>query len=207
MGRPKKQRLSSEEAFTLYHRRVQEVRSLEIVNHPNWTRQSWRFRWERGSPAKWEYELPPRDLVRSFLMALRQFLANDERISFHRIAERIRRECNNREMADLVSCLQDDYSHLMRNTTLPMRINHHKLSTEEIINLYFNAELFHSDVDKLPLLDMVRRNDLERDYWYNLVTAAIKLFVVIWQLDVLIQNRGDNDFIQRTLADFRASDS
>ena len=207
MGRrSEKQNITSEEMYTLYHRRVEELLHLEIVNNLHWTRQRWKISWKEGSPLKREYGLPQRDLVRSFLLALRHFLADNEQISFYRVSKRIRSECGNQEITELVDHLRKDYSYIMSVPTVPIIINDHELKTTEIIDLFFNAELFHSDLEKLALLDMIRRNDLEGDYWYNLVTGAIRLFQVIKNLDTLIQNRSDEGFIQRSLAEFRKSE-
>src|SRR4051812_27651175 len=102
MGEPTSTPLSSEEndLLRLYQHRVQDLRECGVVRQGQVTLS---VNLPLGGPVDWDsvpFQGFDRDHFRSAMQTLRQFLLNDDAVSFFRICKLIRRRCDRSELVD-----------------------------------------------------------------------------------------------------------
>jgi hypothetical protein len=188
--------------FDLYCKRAEELRTTSFAQSELFKHFSINIKGNQtaeGFELRIAMQQPSPDELRSYLMVLRHFVANREPTQFRFISREIMRTGNNPSLIACAKLVRDQFAHVYRDTSFPLIVNGKRLGAEWIQRLFFNGEFFHSDPEKVRVLEMMKGRPEEPLVRYLFITMSINLFPPIVNLDLIIRNREDDQFLSGLL--------
>lgn len=166
---------SERDSIRAYQRRVPELMATRVVMSAASIRG--KLKWESGAGLQTFANLPPEDDLRSFYMAFRFFFLKSEPSYFMRVANIIGRHAQHPLVHSLLDRLRAQWTGALARQQFSIRVNGRALTTELLVDLWFNAHYFHSNPQKeaeLNLLNSILSQDLNRYLLADAVFEATK---------------------------------
>ena len=169
----------------LFQRRVQDLRECGAVTQGQVTL---KVDFPLGGLVDWD-ALPfkgfDRDHFRSAMQSLRQFLLNDDAVSFFRICKLIRRRCDRPELTNWSEYARSFWKQTLETAPLSFRVGSKLFTVKEAIDLMLYGFLAHTKTDpakewdaispggKATIYFIVQRSLFDLFYGLNLVDSVI----------------------------------
>lgn len=132
---------------------------------------------------------PDVDDIINLAVKFRFFYANKEPTQFEKIATKVRRRANDEWAKNYIDKVSDWYREAMKACDTSSRIGH-PVPNRKIIDLWFNSEFFHSEMDKRSELLIVHEKISQEASLFQLYTAIAKcasfikmLYMVVHKLE------------------------
>jgi hypothetical protein len=187
MGEPKTTPLSPDEndLLRLYQRRVQDLRECGVVRQGQVTLS---VNLPLGGPVDWDsvpFQGFDRDHFRSAMQTLRQFLLNDDAVSFYRSCKLIRRRCHRPELVEWSEYARSFWKRTLDTAPLSFRVGNKLFTVKEAIDLMLYGFLAHTKTEPAKEWDaispggratiyfIVQRSLFDLFYCLNLVDSVI----------------------------------
>ncbi|HFG1603875.1 TPA: hypothetical protein ACGFXT_003440, partial [Vibrio cholerae] len=113
---------------------------------------------------------PDLEHIEYLALKFRFFYAEKEPTRFERIIGILRRNAKDEWAKNYIDRLRALYINAMKNTRLSSEMGY-SVSNREIINLWFNSEFFHSDIDKRERLQFINTSISGKVSLFQLYTA------------------------------------
>lgn len=180
-------KLSSDEVelLRLFQRRVQDLRECGVVTQGQVTL---KVDYPLGGLVDWDaipFKGFDRDHFRSAMQTLRQFLLNDDAVSFFRICKLIRRRCDRTELTNWSEYARSFWKRTLETAPLSFRVGSKLFTVKEAIDLMLYGFLAHTKTEpakewdaispggKATIYFIVQRSLFDLFYGLNLVDSVI----------------------------------
>lgn len=188
----------NESTFDLYIRTVDELTSTSFVKSEVFNNCQINFkgtRTDRGFPLKIMLTEPDPDAFRSYLMVLRQFIADKEPTNFYSVSNLIMRGGYSKALKETTRSVRDSFIQTFNRPVFPFTINNRPITAELARRLFFNSSYFHRDRDKIAVLKLLNTSPAQPILRYIFLTNCINLFAPIYNLGLALRNRDDEPFL------------
>ena len=125
------------------------------------------------------------DHFRSAMVLLRQFLANDEDIRFGHICDLIEKNCSRPRLSAWQRWARKLLQDTLKSSPLNYRVGGEIITVERALDLYFNAELAHTDIEKWDYLKSLSVGGRATLRWI-LQHSLLNLFHAVQVVDSVI---------------------
>jgi hypothetical protein len=174
-----------EESLRLFQRRVKDLRECGVVTQGEVTL---KVDFPFGGMVDWDsvpFKGFDRDHFRSAMQTLRQFLLNDDGVSFFRICKLIRRRCDRPELVNWSEYARSFWKRTLETAPLSFRVGSKLFAVKEAIDLMLYGFLAHTKTEpakewdalspggKATIYFIVQRSLFDLFYGLNLVNSVI----------------------------------
>ena len=174
-----------EKSLRLFQRRVQDLRECGVVTQGEVTL---KVDFPLGGMVDWDsvpFKGFDRDHFRSAMQTLRQFLLNDDAVSFFRICKLIRRRCDRPELVNWSEYARSFWKRTLETAPLSFRVGNKLFTVKEAIDLMLYGFLAHTKTEpakewdalspggKATIYFIVQRSLFDLFYGLNLVDSVI----------------------------------
>lgn len=132
---------------------------------------------------------PDNDAIAILAMKFRFFFADKEPTQFEKIINMIRNKTQDEWARNYIDHIKIWYKQSMKSTNITANLGH-PTTNREILSLWFNSKLFHSDVEKREKLESLHRKIGEDPSSFQFYLAIVKgsseikkLYDVVHRLD------------------------
>lgn len=123
-----------------------------------------------------EANTPDIDHIQNIALKFRFFYANKEPTKLESIISLLRRQTKDEWACNYLDLVRKQYNSLMNSCDASNTMGH-AVSNREIINLWFNSEFFHSDIDKRERLNTINQSISEQVSLFQLYVALTHVSV------------------------------
>jgi hypothetical protein len=171
----------------LFLSEVDKVSALPMIANPANIEHKLQLSAKKGSGTEISIEGPEEDTFRSFLLGLRKFLAEKESTSFYRIHNTCYKLVEDPLFREHLKLNRFAFKSTLKGAPFMLVIGGKQIVNEEIVDLYFNGELFHLDEHKAKRLNEIRTLPSDPIFQFILRTATTSLFMYIRNLSNIIR--------------------
>lgn len=123
-----------------------------------------------------EANTPDIDHIQNLALKFRFFYADKEPTKLELIINLLRRQTKDEWACNYLDLLRKQYNGLMNSCNISNEMGY-SVSNREIINLWFNSDFFHSDVDKRKKLNAINQSISEQVSLFQLYVAITNVSV------------------------------
>lgn len=171
--------MSVRERFQLFVQRVGELNRTRLAQDGfDWALQ---IHFDRDHGVSVDLQQPDEDLLRSFLLALRQFMSQGEPVYLFTIYNL----CNNHIASDFLrqqlAESRTAWKGALRGTGIGLTIDGREFTPEEATDIWLNGYYFHNDQAYREILAGLQSMDrgLVRTWFLQCITASAKVVVYV----------------------------
>jgi hypothetical protein len=119
-----------------------------------------------GGSQKLTHEGPQKESIIALVTTLRQFYQQGESINFFRICNIVYRHVNSynssekKEHFEYIQSAREAFNNTLNHCPIQLKINDHELTPRELIELWFNGNIFHADIEKSDKFDSLMKMPL-----------------------------------------------
>jgi hypothetical protein len=137
------------------------------------------------------YEGPKKEEIIAAVTILRQFYLEGEQINFYRICNilwtRLRARPNiEQDKFDTISLYRQQFNNALKYSFPAFRINETQITPKKLIDLWFNGNIFHSDIKEVAKFEWLINSSGAHLAEYIFITAVINLSIIAINLGVFI---------------------
>lgn len=109
----------------------------------------------RGEEIKFTETAPQKEALVALITVLRQIYGQGNSIYFNRVYNIVWKylEEKDEKVKECAVSAKSVFKQILEKSQLSMKINNKTLKPIELINLWFNANIFHADIDKVKKLE------------------------------------------------------
>lgn len=137
----------------LFLSKVTEMNKTSFVK--NCSKISATFNFEQNKGLEISTQIPGEETLKSFLLTFRHFYMNDSQINFGKICNLLFQRTDNGEMKNSIAKAREVYNKLLSASPIGFKFNNEELTPKKIIDLWINAEYFHTDGEKRDVLEQI----------------------------------------------------
>ncbi|WP_180079448.1 hypothetical protein [Acinetobacter sp. YH12058] len=126
--------------------------------------------------ATFEANTPDIDHIQNIALKFRFFYADKEPTKLESIINLLRRKAKDEWACNYLDLVRKQYNDLMNSCHISNQMGH-SVSNRDIINLWFNSDFFHSDVDKRKKLSAINQSISEQASLFQLYVAITNVSV------------------------------
>ena len=141
------------EQLQLFKARAEELRNTRLIResfNPGIT-----IRWNRMQGLRFKSREPNEESLRSFLLTFRQFILNDEPVFLFIIYNLCQKHLASDKLKDYLSKSREIWKQAHKSAGITLIYNRRELTPEYITDLWINGYYFHSDTNKLYILNQL----------------------------------------------------
>ena len=148
------------------------------------------FNFDQNQGLKISAQIPSEETLKSFLLTFRHFYMNNSQINFGKICNLLYQKTDNTEMKDNIAKAREVYNKLLNNSSIGFKFNNEELTPKKIIDLWMNAEYFHTDREKRDVLKQINTIG-EPFFQFLFVSPLYDLVKIINYLANIIKKEGE----------------
>ncbi len=142
--------MSVVDQLRLFLLRVDELNDLGLLRA--W-KSELKISGEIGQPVKFESFEPDEELLRSFLLAFRQFFLKSEPVYINRIYKLSMEHLRSDFLRERLQQSREAWKDAMRGGGLRLELNGDQVTPERAMHLWINGYYFHNDAEKRELIN------------------------------------------------------
>lgn len=174
----------------VFKRRAQELLKVDILaKKGSGISSNVQYKQDEGMTLK--VTLPPEENLRSLYMAFRFFYGEKEPSNFNRVANILKKTSGDELFQQFIENLKQQYSgSLYRKHIMQVKVNGEEVTTKRLLDLWFNANYFHSDEKKendLKIWNETLSQDLSRFILANAVYEACKAVIRLYKAMITLE--------------------
>jgi len=141
------------EQFLLFRAKAEELRNTRLIResfNPGIT-----IKWNRMQGLRFKSREPNEENLRSFLLTFRQFILDDEPVFLYRIYNLCQKHLTSDKLKNYLSKSREIWKQSLKSADVTLIYNRRELTPEYITDLWINGFYFHSDMNKLRILNQL----------------------------------------------------
>lgn len=151
------------------------------------------IRWERGSPMTFKMHGPTRDNLLSIVTIVRQLYMEKESINFRKIYNVVHKYIVSRNnipksVIENVESAMAGFKKIEKTTHVNLIIGEKKLFPKDIIDIWFNGNIFHADMEKVKKYDFLRNSSIGLIAESIFISTIVNLANLMIYFSQLIRN-------------------
>ena len=127
------------ESLQLFHKQVEKMNNCKVIKNKS-LKSNVHMDFEGGNTY---IDAPDEDELNSFLVRIRPFLLQKDKIFINTIFNTLKRRSANNETREYLAILHKSYKEQIRGAGLKLNSNGKEYSENDILFAHFNGELFH----------------------------------------------------------------
>jgi hypothetical protein len=143
---------------------------------------SGKIEYDREKGLRFEAELPPKEQIAEFLMEFRFFYLQNEPTHFLKILRLIGRHANSPDVREVLKVFRRQWNDSLFRKAFEIKFNDKPITTSLLIDLWFNAEYFHSDDVKGRELKKLKDIFSDEFAKYMLLDAAFEATKIVFKV-------------------------
>jgi hypothetical protein len=141
-----------------------------------------KVRYEQEKGLWFEATLPPEEQVAEFLMAFRFFYLQKESTHFPAVLGIIGKHTSQPEAREALKVFRRQWEHCLFGNTMNICLNDKPMTSSLLLDLWFNAHYFHSDVEKEMELTELKKAFSEDFAKFMLLDSAFEASKVVLKI-------------------------
>lgn len=177
------------EKLNLFLRRFDQLKRTRFFSDPQLKNIGYQIRGDRaddGFRIGLSIKVPDDDTVKSFLLSFRVFYMKDEPTYFYSVGNLLHKKVSDQTVRGDIAAIRETYSKALNHGAISFTFQDKKYSPQGIIDLWFNAVYFHTDVNKVKELDVILKSPTANLFYFLLVDTVVTLTNAITELKGII---------------------
>lgn len=168
------------EILVIFCTRAREIANTSIFRDNKYN-ISLTISGKEGEPIKFTESAPEKEALVNLITILRQFYAPRESINFNKVYDIVLTyiDHKNKNVKDCATSAKKAFQIYKTKCNFQIVVNNKKLKPIEIIDLWFNANIFHADPNKIKKFDELSRTPVAPFMSFEFKTAMMNLSNVI----------------------------
>ncbi|MFH1394660.1 MAG: hypothetical protein ABIH09_00690 [Candidatus Omnitrophota bacterium] len=147
-----------------------------------------RIQYEKGKGLSFNTKFPSKELIAELLMAFRFFYLQKELSYFPKIINILTKHIQIQEAIDLLKRYKKQWNDCLFKQALKLSVNNKQLTSQLMLDLWFNSHYFHNDDEKRRYLKTINNVLSEPFSQYILLDAVMESTKLILKVHDMIKN-------------------
>ena len=176
------------EILELFCKRAREIANSSIFRD-NKYKVSLTISGKRGEEVKFTETAPEKEALVALITILRQYYAPGESINFNKVYNLVWKYLDEKDpkVKKCAAWAIKGFKQIQKQSQLAIIVNGRKLTPIEIIDLWFNANIFHADLDKVKKFEQLSRSRAAPFIAFEFKSAIINLSNVIMYFSSFVE--------------------
>lgn len=173
----------------LFLRRFEQLERTRFYSNPKLKNIQYKIKGEKvdkGFQTRFEIKVPDEETIKSFLLSFRVFYMEGEHTNFYSICNLLYKKILDKKVRNDMVTIRSNYSKVLNTSFIGINFLGKSYSPKDIVDLWFNAEYFHTDIEKVKELDKIVISPGKSLFFYLLIDAVITLTNQISMLKEII---------------------
>jgi len=173
----------------LFLRRFEQLERTRFYSNPKLKNIQYKIKGEKvdkGFQTRFEIKVPDEETIKSFLLSFRVFYMEGEHTNFYSICNLLYKKILDKKVRNDMVTIRSNYSKVLNTSFIGINFLGKTYSPKDIVDLWFNAEYFHTDIEKVKELDKIVISPGKSLFFYLLIDAVITLTNQISMLKEII---------------------
>lgn len=163
----------------LFRARAEELRNTRLIRegfNPGIT-----INWNKMQGLRFKSREPDEENLRSFLLTFRQFISNNEPVFLYKIYNLCQKHLINDKLKEYLIKSREAWKQAQKSTGIILKYNERELTPEYITDLWINGYYFHSDINKLHILNHLLPHErmLIKNQFLNFLLDAARQVIYV----------------------------
>jgi len=173
----------------LFLRRFEQLERTRFYSNPKLKNIQYKIKGEKvdkGFQTRCEIKVPDEETIKSFLLSFRVFYMEGEHTNFYSICNLLYKKILDKKVRNDMVTIRSNYTKALNTSFIGINFLGKSYSPKDIVDLWFNAEYFHTDIEKVKELDKIVISPGKSLFFYLLIDAVITLTNQISMLKEII---------------------
>lgn len=173
----------------LFLRRFEQLERTRFYSNPKLKNIQYKIKGEKVDKSfqtRFEIKVPDEETIKSFLLSFRVFYMEGEHTNFYSICNLLYKKILDKKVRDDLVTIRSNYTKALNTSFIGINFLGKSYSPKDIVDLWFNAEYFHTDIEKVKELDKIVISPGKSLFFYLLIDAVITLTNQISMLKEII---------------------
>jgi len=173
----------------LFLRRFEQLERTRFYSNPKLKNIQYKIKGEKvdkGFQTRFEIKVPDEETIKSFLLSFRVFYMEGEHTNFYSICNLLYKKILDKKARNDLVTIRSNYTKALNTSFIGINFLGKSYSPKDIVDLWFNAEYFHTDIEKVKELDKIVISPGKSLFFYLLIDAVITLTNQISMLKEII---------------------
>ena len=175
--------------LNLFLRRFEQLERTRFYSNPKLKNIQYKIKGEKvdkGFQTRFEIKVPDEETIKSFLLSFRVFYMEGEHTNFYSISNLLYKKIFDKKVRNDLVTIRSNYTKALNTSFIGINFLGKSYSPKDIVDLWFNAEYFHTDIEKVKDLDKIVISPGKSLFFYLLIDAVITLTNQISMLKEII---------------------
>lgn len=162
----------------LFLRRFEQLERTRFYSNPKLKNIQYKIKGEKvdkGFQTRFEIKVPDEETIKSFLLSFRVFYMEGEHTNFYSICNLLYKKILDKKVRNDLVTIRSNYTKALNTSFIGINFLGKSYSPKDIVDLWFNAEYFHTDIEKVKELDKIVISPGKSLFFYLLIDAVITL--------------------------------
>lgn len=162
----------------LFLRRFEQLERTRFYSNPKLKNIQYKIKGEKvdkGFQTRFEIKVPDEETIKSFLLSFRVFYMEGEYTNFYSICNLLYKKILDKKVRNDLVTIRSNYTKALNTSFIGINFLGKSYSPKDIVDLWFNAEYFHTDIEKVKELDKIVISPGKSLFFYLLIDAVITL--------------------------------
>ena len=162
----------------LFLRRFEQLERTRFYSNPKLKNIQYKIKGEKvdkGFQTRFEIKVPDEETIKSFLLSFRVFYMEGEHTNFYSICNLLYKKILDKKVRNDLVTIRSNYTKALNTSFIDINFLGKSYSPKDIVDLWFNAEYFHTDIEKVKELDKIVISPGKSLFFYLLIDAVITL--------------------------------
>ena len=184
------------EKLNLFLRRFEQLERTRFYSNPKLKNIQYKIKGEKvdkGFQTRFEIKVPDEETIKSFLLSFRVFYMEGEHTNFYSIYNLLYKKILDKKVRNDLATIRSNYTKALNTSFISINFLGKSYLPKDIVDLWFNAEYFHTDIEKVKELDKIVISPGKSLFFYLLIDAVITLTNQISMLkEIIVRATSDN---------------
>ena len=175
--------------LNLFLRRFEQLERTRFYSNPKLKNIQYKIKGEKvdkGFQTRFEIKVPDEETIKSFLLSFRVFYMEGEHTNFYSIYNLLYKKILDKKVRNDLATIRSNYTKALNTSFTSINFLGKSYLPKDIVDLWFNAEYFHTDIEKVKELDKIVISPGKSLFFYLLIDAVITLTNQISMLKEII---------------------
>ena len=173
----------------LFLRRFEQLERTRFYSNPKLKNIQYKIKGEKvdkGFQTRFEIKVPDEETIKSFLLSFRVFYMEGEHTNFYSICNLLYKKILDKKVRNDLVTIRSNYTKALNTSFIRINFLGKSYSSKDIVDLWLNAEYFHTDIEKVKELDKIVISPGKSLFFYLLIDAVTTLTNQISMLKEII---------------------
>ena len=184
--------------LNLFLRRFEQLERTRFYSNPKLKNIQYKIKGEKvdkGFQTRFEIKVPDEETIKSFLLSFRVFYMEGEHTNFYSIYNLLYKKILDKKVRNDLATIRSNYTKALNTSFTSINFLGKSYLPKDIVDLWFNAEYFHTDIEKVKELDKIVISPGKSLFFYLLIDAVITLTNQISILKEIIVRATSDDTV------------